>query len=77
MVSVDHFAHVLSERLEALHEPYRHNAIEWLEVWTETPILDPRTDLSAFMQRLHPLARAKFLVFAWRVLDDAVRYFGR
>lgn len=69
-------AYRLAERLDTLCEPYRHNAISWLALCTQTPMENPRADMLRFLADLNPIVRETFVLHAGRVLDEAVRYFG-
>jgi hypothetical protein len=69
-------AWILADQLEDLREPYRQNAIAWLETCTQRSFRTPRSDLLSFLEDLHPLVRANFLHYTASVLQNAVRYFG-
>lgn len=66
----------LVERLNALCEPYRQNAIAWLEACAHERFTDVGPDLTEFLQRLTPAVRDRFLLHTGAMLDDALRYFG-
>ncbi len=66
----------LADRIESLREPYRQNAIRWLEMCMQQPILNPRADLLRFLGELNPVVRESFFFHALRVLDEAVHFFG-
>jgi hypothetical protein len=66
----------LVERVDMLREPYRRNAILWLERCTRQPLTDVRRDLFQFLDGLTPSVRDRFVVQTKLVLEDAVRYFG-
>ncbi len=69
-------AHKLAERVDTLCEPYRRNAITWLELCTQTPMENPRAGMLRFLTELNPIVRETFVLHAGRVLDEAVRHFG-
>lgn len=69
-------AGTLLERINSLREPYRRNAIAWLEHCTQKPITDVSEDLVIFLDGLSPAVRERFVFSTRLVLDDAVRYFG-
>ena len=69
-------AHRLADQLETLCEPYRQNAIVWLQLCTQSPMDDPRAEMLHFLSNLNPIVRDTFVLHAGRVLEEAVRYFG-
>jgi hypothetical protein len=69
-------AHQLVDQLETLCEPYRQNAISWLQLCTQSPMEDPRAEILHFLTDLNPIVRESFVMHAGRVLDEAVRHFG-
>jgi hypothetical protein len=69
-------AHRLADRLDTLCEPYRQNAIAWLQLCTQSPMDDPRAEMLHFLTDLNPIVRETFVLHAGRVLEEAVRYFG-
>lgn len=69
-------AEALVQRINALREPYRHNAIVWLETCTKQPLEDIPEDLMAFLDSLSPSVRDRFILHTRLILDDAVRFFG-
>jgi hypothetical protein len=69
-------AHQLVDRLETLCEPYRSNAISWLQLCTQSPMEDPRVEILCFLSNLNPIVRESFVLHAGRVLEEAVRHFG-
>jgi len=69
-------AWILADQLEDLREPYRQNAIAWLETCMQRSLRTPRSDLLSFLEDLHPLIRRNFLHYIACVLEDAGRYFG-
>ena len=66
----------LVQRINALCEPYRRNAIAWLEACTQQDFEDVNADLPAFLERLAPVVRDRFVINTEAVLDGAIRYFG-
>ncbi len=66
----------LVQRINALCEPYRRNAIAWLEACTHRQFRDVDADLPAFLQGLTPTVRDCFVFNTGAILDGAVRYFG-
>lgn len=64
------------KQVEALKEPYRQNAIEWLESHSDKPLYNFEEDLSRFVDQMNPLIRDRFLFHAGLILEDAVRFFG-
>lgn len=69
-------AHLLVDRLETLCEPYRQNAISWLQLCTQSPMEDPRAEILHFLKDLNPIVRETFVLHTGRVLEEAVRHFG-
>ncbi len=69
-------ADALVQRINSLREPYRRNAIAWLETCTKQPLEDVPVDLMAFLENLSPSVRDRFVLHTRLVLDDAVRFFG-
>jgi hypothetical protein len=66
----------LVERVNSLREPYRQNAILWLEHCTRQPLRNFRHDLHQFVDGLTPSVRERFVIQTKMVLEDALRYFG-
>jgi hypothetical protein len=64
-------------QIESLNEPYRGNALHWLEGYLRRPITDLDKDIHQFVGALNPIVRDRFIVHTWLVLEDAVRYFGK
>jgi len=64
------------ERLQALPEPYRRNALDWLRNCTQSPMDDPEAEIETFLDRLPPSARATFVFQAGKLLETALGYFG-
>ena len=69
-------AHRLADRLDSLCEPYRQNAVVWLQLCTQSPMDDPLAEMLHFLSNLNPIVRETFVLHAGRVLEEAVRYFG-
>jgi hypothetical protein len=69
-------AHELTQSINSLREPYRRNAIEWLEACSQRSLQDLSQDLGAFLADLHPIVRESFVAFSRQLFDDARRYFG-
>ena len=69
-------AYSLAYCIESLREPYRQNAIEWLQMYTQHPMRDPCADILRFLSGLSPAMREDFIHHASQVLEEAVRYFG-
>jgi hypothetical protein len=72
----DDEAATLAHQLDALSEPYRQNAIDWLQGYTQLPMRDPRRDLPRLVRDLNPGVRARFLECTHLILEEATRYFG-
>jgi hypothetical protein len=66
----------LIDRIDSLPNPYRENAIEWLEMCTQEPMSDLRLDMTRFLGKLHPAVRRQFVIHTGRLLDTAVHYFS-
>ncbi len=66
----------LIDRIDSLPNPYRDNAIEWLEMCTQEPMSDLRTDMVRFLRKLNPAVRRQFVVHTGRLLDTAIHYFS-
>jgi hypothetical protein len=69
-------AEALVERINSLREPYRGNAIAWLERCTHQPLKDVGKDLYLFLDGLNPAVRDRFMYHTRMILDDAIRFFG-
>ncbi len=67
---------VLANRILSLPDPYRKNAIEWLQQCTQIPLEDLERDIDRFLASLHPAVRAKFVFQTGKLLDKAMHYFG-
>jgi hypothetical protein len=73
---MDNDSDAIFERIKDLPQPYRRNAIEWLETCTQTPMRDLRGDMDRFLRRLHPEVRQRFVLQTKRLLDAAVHHFS-
>lgn len=71
--SVDELLH----RINCLCEPYRQNAIAWLEACTHQRFDDVNADLPTFLGGLHPAVRNRFVFHTGAILEGAIRYFGQ
>jgi hypothetical protein len=67
----------LAEKIEALQEPYRQNVLDWLEGCFQRPLHAPKADLTHCLVGMNPVVRDVFVQNISRVLDEALRYFGR
>ncbi|MDF1499117.1 MAG: hypothetical protein P1P76_01420 [Anaerolineales bacterium] len=67
----------LADRIQALPDPYRGNAIEWLQLCTQTQMMDLEKDIDHFLETLNPSVRAKFIFQTGKLLEKAIFYFGR
>ena len=67
----------LARRLEQLGEPYRENALRWLERSLDRRLERLPEDLLEVLRDLNPPLRRRLLWNLRAVLDDAVRYFGQ
>jgi hypothetical protein len=68
---------MLLESINSLQEPYRRNALIWLEGCFDHPIDDPETDLEQCVDELNPRLRDWLMFHAHKVLQGATMYFGR
>ncbi len=68
---------VLADRIQELPDPYRGNAIEWLQLCTQTQMIDLERDIENFLDTLNPAVRAKFIFQTGKLLEKALFYFGR
>lgn len=68
---------VLADRIQELPDPYRGNAIEWLQLCTQTQMDDLERDIERFLDTLNPSVRAKFIFQTGKLLEKALFYFGR
>ena len=66
----------LVSRIKALPDPYRGNAIAWLQHCTQAPMEDLESDINNFLKTLNPSVRAKFVFQTGKLLEIAVQYFG-
>ena len=66
----------LVNRIKALPDPYRGNAIAWLRDCTQTPMDDLESDINDFLKTLSPAVRANFVFQTGKLLEIAVQYFG-
>lgn len=66
----------LAERIELLPEPYRSNAIEWLERWANGDLSDLDRDLSLVFEGFSAGPRTAWIELLGDVVDEAVRHFG-
>ncbi|MBN2555808.1 MAG: hypothetical protein JXA97_07705 [Anaerolineales bacterium] len=64
------------ERISTLQEPYRQNAVEWLEEFTQNGIEDVGADMPHFLGTLKPTIRRNFTRFVCLVLDEAAQHFS-
>ena len=69
-------ADALVDRLEALREPDRGNAIAWIERCAARQFTDLNLDIGQFLDDLNPDLRDEYLLNMSMILDDAVKYFG-
>jgi hypothetical protein len=69
-------AEALVDRLDSLREPYRGNAIAWIERCAARRFTDLDQDLGQFLDELNPDLRDEYLLNMNMILDDAVKYFG-
>ena len=77
MAQPEHPAKVLSRAVDGLEEPYRRNAVLWLERCMQRPVGSLEEDLGAFLDELHPVVRESFIQHTRHLLEDALDYFGR
>ncbi|MGD2058172.1 MAG: hypothetical protein PVF85_01925 [Anaerolineales bacterium] len=66
----------LADRIRELPDPYRGNAIEWLQLCTQTQLTDLENDIENFLDTLNPAVRAKFIFQTGKLLEKALFYFG-
>jgi hypothetical protein len=67
----------LAARVERLAEPYRGNAIEWLESCAARSLDDLDDGLALFLADVHPDMREITASNLEMVLDDALRHFSK
>lgn len=72
----DKDAVVLAQSINALQEPYRRHAIEWLQNCTQCTFSDLVQDIDLFLGELPPIVRESFVGYIQNLMDEAVRYFG-
>jgi hypothetical protein len=70
-------ARELVERIDALREPYRKHAIEWIEDCGQASISDLPRDLRRMLRRMPAVRREAFYFKTKKVLDGAILHFGR
>ncbi len=66
----------LIDRIDSLPNPYRANAIEWLEMCTQEPMSNLKIDMIRFLEKLQPAVRRQFIIHTSRLLETAVHYFS-
>jgi hypothetical protein len=67
---------VLADAINALQEPYRRNAIEWLEACTQSTFSDLARDMDVFLDDLPPIVRDTFVGYVGKLMEEAGRHFG-
>ncbi len=67
----------LAAQVELLAEPYRRNAIAWLESCAAQPLEDLDGGLARFLADIHPDMREVTASNLEMVLDGALRHFGK
>lgn len=67
---------VLADAINALQEPYRRNAIEWLEACTQCTFSDLAQDMDVFLGDLPPIVRDTFVGYVGKLMEEAGRHFG-
>jgi hypothetical protein len=67
----------LADRIEELPDPYKGNAIEWLQLCTQTKMINLEKDIDRFLDTLNPDVRAKFIFQTGKLLEKAFFYFGK
>jgi hypothetical protein len=67
----------LVDRIDALREPYRKHAIEWIEDCTQASISDLPRDIRRMLRKMPTVRREAFYSRAKKVLDGAILHFGR
>jgi hypothetical protein len=70
-------AGALVQRIDALREPYRKNAIDWVASCAKQPLSDLPRDIQIALSKMPPLKRKEFYSRTVRVLDGAAQHFGR
>lgn len=67
---------VLADAINALQEPYRRHAIQWLEACTQCTFSDLAQDMDLFLGDLPPVVRDSFVGYVRKLMEEAGRYFG-
>jgi hypothetical protein len=67
----------LVELIDALREPYRKHAIEWIEDCAQVSISDLPRDLHRMLRRMPEVRREAFFFRTKKILDGALMHFGR
>ena len=67
----------IASSLDQLNEPFRRNAIHWLESCVAKPLEDVADDLTKYFRQLKPDMRDRTMSSLEFVLQEAVRKFGR
>jgi hypothetical protein len=67
----------LVDRIDALREPYRKHAIEWVESYAKHPISDLPRDIRRVLRKMPRSLREEFYSKTVQVLDGAAQHFGR
>ena len=62
--------------INSLEEPYRQNAIDWLNIYIRRPMDDLQVEIESFLKELDPVVRNYFLIHTRMLLKTAVHYFG-
>ena len=75
-ISIEYGGASIAGQIQTLPDPYRGNAIEWLQACTQSPLENLEEDIELFLQRLHPTVRDQFIIQTNRLLDTARYYFG-
>ena len=70
-------AGVLVERIDALREPFRKNAFEWVESCAKQPLSDLPRDIRRALRKMPPVKRKEFYCRTVQVLEGAAQHFGR
>jgi hypothetical protein len=70
-------AGILVDRIDSLREPYRKNAIEWVESCANQAISDLPRDIRRMLRKMPAVRRKAFFDRTVEVLDGAVQHFGR
>ena len=67
----------LIDRIDALREPYRKHAIEWIEDCGQLSIRDLPRDIRRMLRKMPDVRREAFYSRTKKVLDGAILHFGR